>query len=1497
MKKGIFSRAISFILAMIMVVLMLPIGLITIGAAPSFSYTKTGDVFTVAGKKYYKATTLEDFNGVGSGSEFWLTESNGIVTDYDTLEKLERLDIYADDDWLNNVGGTVAGHADAARKYFEAFKAIGNLNAIGDAVGFINGALINITEVFGGNVYALKDIVLDMTTYGSGIKPKDIQQKAYMFVLQSYVNNCCAYAKKYENIKAAAHTDYETFEEAMLCWAHCSAAMDVVEYLVGSTVREYAENSQWGIVKDYLNSVFFDLAKAALPDSDAAKIIEKVVSGVMDFLPIADLALHSDSKLVYDANVANIRLRAMPTINVSTEQETAKQLANGVSSDESSSGGSSVSEDAFAQKIEALKKQYPHGKYWNQYNGVDSEGIAKAGDKPCTGTSNKTGKKCTVYGYCAYGGSCTCKCGYYKGWQCFGFANLMAYKVFGSYATTNYKSSGVNKSAGWKYYTSVSSYYAGDVVRINGNHSIFITKVTSSTVYYVDCNNYHKGAPCQISWDNKISVSSLKSQTTFVVRMTNNDLKGSSVATPVLTIKFNANGGSVADVYKITTNGAGLWLRSSADASISTNKLLVIPDSTIITASERKSAGGYTWIKTSYNNVSGWCAVSGGLAERTGYYLNDSIVYKRDTSAVYTQKWKYGEGGVNGLVNRSTLKLTKEGYNFVGWSLSPDGSTTVFDQNDTSLKAESICPDVKSGNKTVVLYAVWAEDENVSYTHSFSFDANGGDGEMPSMTVKSNETLELPENTFTYDEKRFEGWYVKRNNDGKWLTENGGWATTEEVDEYVERRRLVFEYEIYTIDSSWRDGVSGDCSYTLYSKWLDASVRAVNIISITNKPYYYVGEQFDTTGLSVLVERENGGYEIITEGFTYTPKVFKEEGDQYVLIVYEGASAVVPVKVTSAKTRAVNGKAKVNSVGYLLPSKSAPTICDQGAWKDDTLQVLCRDGDFYLCFIPWGATEVTDANGVLVYLPVEDVMITDSDFFSDSYDYYSLGVEVEANARFNASAYLYHRPDGGAVDVKYNGELYTKVGPFAKDTEIRVLFEMNGYYCVQTEESVGFVEKSLVDLDPFTISLSWEWEGVETPVIGFTGGWIDIEGLKVYKDLSDGTRVEIDNASIYAPGTDMVGDNYIWINDDIFVTVVPVKIKEPEIIGVSINQKPYKMSYILNEEFDPSGLELLVQYDNGNTEIIDEGIELHYEFDELGSEDVEITYNGVTTWLTVKVYEKPTVEIIDTVGYEGQTLTVPVGYFAGEGQELSVTSFDANVVYNNELLIFSGFRPLSGIAATDISVTENGVGVVSIKYSSEQPLPADCVLVELYFNVSNAGVEEDSVSEIYLENINISDSESFIFDADVENGMLTYMGEITVAFEGDEEGLPEALRAKYGEKITVPEMTGTKSGYEFLGWASILHGSVVEYVEGDVIVCVEDMTLYPVWEEVKSGDVNGDGGITNADVLGIYRYIYNSELYPLDLEVADVNGDGSVTNADVLAIYRYIYDPELYPLG
>ena len=83
------------------------------------------------------------------------------------------------------------------------------------------------------------------------------------------------------------------------------------------------------------------------------------------------------------------------------------------------------------------------------------------------------------------------------------------------------------------------------------------------------------------------------------------------------------------------------------------------------------------------------------------------------------------------------------------------------------------------------------------------------------------------------------------------------------------------------------------------------------------------------------------------------------------------------------------------------------------------------------------------------------------------------------------------------------------------------------------------------------------------------------------------------------------------------------------------------------------------------------------------------------------------------------------------------------------------------------------------------------------------------------------------------------------------------------------------------------HSTVVDEI---CSICGKDLS-------VVIGDVNGDELISNADVLMIYRYIYNSALYPLNEVAADVNGDGYVSNADVLKIYRYIYNPTLYPIA
>lgn len=65
------------------------------------------------------------------------------------------------------------------------------------------------------------------------------------------------------------------------------------------------------------------------------------------------------------------------------------------------------------------------------------------------------------------------------------------------------------------------------------------------------------------------------------------------------------------------------------------------------------------------------------------------------------------------------------------------------------------------------------------------------------------------------------------------------------------------------------------------------------------------------------------------------------------------------------------------------------------------------------------------------------------------------------------------------------------------------------------------------------------------------------------------------------------------------------------------------------------------------------------------------------------------------------------------------------------------------------------------------------------------------------------------------------------------------------------------------------------------------------------GDANGDGLITNTDLLFMKRYIFNKMSYPLPcpMSVVDINGDNECTNADILRVSRYIFNKDKYPLG
>ena len=189
-----------------------------------------------------------------------------------------------------------------------------------------------------------------------------------------------------------------------------------------------------------------------------------------------------------------------------------------------------------------------------------------------------------------------------------------------------------------------------------------------------------------------------------------------------LTILYNANGASMDCNQYVVSTGIGLNIRSSY--STSSSIVGVLDDNTTITVTETKPSGDYIWGKITHNSKTGWCALSYGsdVYAYPLFYLNSSLVSLTSGEKNFTQTMMCGMA--KDLYNCTTFGLKKDGYTFVGWSRSADGSTTIFDPDDATLTPEAICPEVKDKDCSVTLYAIWRP--SVLTTVHITLDANGG---------------------------------------------------------------------------------------------------------------------------------------------------------------------------------------------------------------------------------------------------------------------------------------------------------------------------------------------------------------------------------------------------------------------------------------------------------------------------------------------------------------------------------------------------------------------------------------------------------------------------------------------------------------------------------------------------------------------------------------------------------------------------------------------------
>ena len=82
----------------------------------------------------------------------------------------------------------------------------------------------------------------------------------------------------------------------------------------------------------------------------------------------------------------------------------------------------------------------------------------------------------------------------------------------------------------------------------------------------------------------------------------------------------------------------------------------------------------------------------------------------------------------------------------MGWSMSKNGTERIFGE-DEKIKAEDIYPDLKNGDKTITLYAIWEP----YHTLTIRYNANGG-------SINSNTYRKAPDGSIQKDSKTVEAY-------------------------------------------------------------------------------------------------------------------------------------------------------------------------------------------------------------------------------------------------------------------------------------------------------------------------------------------------------------------------------------------------------------------------------------------------------------------------------------------------------------------------------------------------------------------------------------------------------------------------------------------------------------------------------------------------------------------------------------------------------------------
>ncbi len=400
-------------------------------------------------------------------------------------------------------------------------------------------------------------------------------------------------------------------------------------------------------------------------------------------------------------------------------------------------------------------------------------------------------------------------------------------------------------------------------------------------------------------------------------------------------------------------------------------------------------------------------------------------------------------------------------------------------------------------------------------------------------------------------------------------------------------------------------------------------IESLSIAQQPNKTEYIAGETFDPTGMIITATYNDGTSDVITD-YQIEPSGVLTSSDTAVTISKDGVSITVPITVAlddntilslvSELNGDVNRDGQVTNMDAMLLVKILDGIKTYGDNAEHTGDV---DGDGSLT-----DDDITLINNYLNgVISLSDTALVNADIDGngsvDETDVYLINAAVqclwsidtvyEANADAN---------DDGDVNM------------------LDVVWILNMYYKQTTVASI-------------TISNNPD----KTEYI--EGETFDPTGIVITVIYKDGTTEEITDGFTYSTAALTTDDTSFTISYGGCEAEIEITVAEKEIVSVVVITDPDKTEYAEGEEFDPSGMELEITYNDGTTEII--------SGDDITAADGELSVGDTTVTIIIddEEYEVEVPITVVTTTEETSTETTTKKTSSGSGSSHRVTTTEA----------------------------------------------------------------------------------------------------------------------------------------------------------------------------------------------------------------------------------------------